>query len=94
MRNRNQRRAKGILPIKVVLGDTTVVLAHTLDISASGVRVVLTRDLRPGATVTVEYKHRRAAGTVVWCRAVKGSKYDHEVGVHLQNAGAKFWGVS
>jgi hypothetical protein len=91
-RNREQRRQKAILPLKInVEGETY--LAHTLDISASGARAVMTSQLASGSVALVEFKHRRARATVVWCRPMKGRKYEYEIGLRMQNAGREFWGV-
>jgi hypothetical protein len=56
--------------------------------------VVVTDVFTEGTTVSVEYKHRRTAARVVWCRPVKGRKFDHEVGLHLAHAGTTFWGLN
>lgn len=44
--------------------------------------------------VSVEDKHRRTPARVVWCRPVKGRKFDHEVGLNLAHAGTTFWGLN
>ena len=94
MRNRKQRRQKAILPLKVLVSvDGKNHLAHTLDISASGARIVLTNRIIPGTSITIEFKHRRAAGTAVWCKPLGDSKYDHEIGIRLNNANSNFWGI-
>jgi len=54
----------------------------------------VTCELIAGTIISVEYKHRRTTGKVVWCKAVKGRKYDHELGLRLENAGTAFWGVN
>ena len=92
MRNRGQRRQRAILPLKIVQSGTTY-LGHTLDISASGARVIMTTELPTETAVTVEYKHRRVAAKIAWCRPMKGRKYEFEFGLKLQNAGSDFWGV-
>jgi hypothetical protein len=92
---RKQRRRNAILPLKVmVIKGGAVHLAHTLDISASGVRLVVATQFAPGTQVFVEFKRRRAAGTVIWSKARKDSKYDHELGVQMRNAGSAFWGIN
>jgi hypothetical protein len=69
-------------------------LAHTLDISASGARIVLAKSLAPETEITLEFKRRRTMGTVVWCKRLGQSKYDHEIGLHLPRAGSNFWGIT
>lgn len=93
-RKRKQRRQRAILPLKLYVGvGNKTYLAHTLDISASGARLVLPVKIAPGTTVSIEFKHRRATGTAAWCTGLRESKYDHVVGVHLPNAGTSFWGI-
>jgi hypothetical protein len=93
-RKRKQRRQKAILPLKVFVGvGNSTYLGHTLDISASGARIVLAARIASGTAVSIEFKHRRVSGKVVWCKALLDSKYDHVIGVHLPNAGTSFWGI-
>jgi hypothetical protein len=92
--NRKQRRQKAILPLKVYVGvGNNTYLAHTLDISASGARLVLPVQIAPGTAISIEFKHRRANGTAIWCTGLRESKYDHVLGVELPNAGTSFWGI-
>jgi hypothetical protein len=91
---RSQRRQKAILPLKIILtADGKSQLGHSVDISASGVRAIVGAPLAAGTAINLEFKHKRAAGTVVWCRSLKDRKFEHEVGVALTNAGTAFWGV-
>lgn len=95
MGKRNQRRQKAILPLKITLNaDGKGHLAHTLDISASGARLVLTTQVPVNTPVSLEFKRRRVSGVVVWCKPVKGSKFDHEIGLRLLDSGTSFWGVA
>ena len=92
--NRKQRRQKAILPLKVFVGvGNSTHLGHTLDISASGARIVLAARVAPGTPVSIEFRHRRTTGTAIWCTALRESKYDHVLGVHLPTAGTSFWGI-
>ncbi len=94
MRNRKQRRQKAILPLKVFVGvGSKTHLGHTLDISASGARIVLAAKIAPGTPISLEFKHRRTTGTAVWCAPLRESKYDHVLGVCLPTAGTSFWGI-
>lgn len=74
------------------MGNNTY-LAHTLDISASGARLVLPVRIAPGTAVSIEFRHRRTTGTAIWCAGLRESKYDHVLGIHLPNAGTSFWGI-
>jgi|SRR6185369_1006426 hypothetical protein len=94
MGKRAQRRQKAILPLKVtVTAEGKTHLAHSVDISASGVRMIVSTPLPSGTAVSVEFKHRRATGTVQWCKSLRDRKFEHELGVALTNAGTAFWGV-
>jgi hypothetical protein len=94
MGKRSQRRQKAILPLKITMtADGKTQLAHSVDISASGVRVISSTPLAVGTAISVEYKHRRALGTVQWCRSLRDRKFEHEIGLLLTNAGTAFWGV-
>ncbi len=92
MRNRSQRRQRAILPLKVS-ADGQMHLGHTLNISASGARLVMTTELSSEAVITIEYKYRRTVAKVTWCRPMKGRKCEYEVGIRLQNSLGDFWGV-
>jgi hypothetical protein len=92
MRNRGQRRQRAILPLKVS-ANGEVHLGHTLDISASGARLVMTTELQSETLLTIEYKYRRSIAKVSWCRPMKGRKYEYELGIRFQNTDDDFWGV-
>jgi hypothetical protein len=49
--------------------------------------------MQEGTSVTLEFKHRRVAARVAWCRPVKDRAFDHEVGLELANSGTNFWGI-
>ncbi len=94
MGKRAQRRQNAVLPLKVLInfaGNNH--LAHTLDISASGARIVLGERISPGTSVSIEFRRRRTVGTTIWCKPLRGSKYNYEIGVRLKNAGSAFWGI-
>lgn len=93
-RKRKQRRQKAILPLKVYVGvGSSRYLGHTLDISASGARIVVTAQIPAGTPVSVDFKQRRTTGTAIWCIALREGKYDYLIGVQLPNAGSSFWGI-
>jgi hypothetical protein len=94
MGKRTQRRQKAILPLKLTLtAEGKHHLCHSVDISASGARVIAGTPLPVGAAISIEYKHRRALGTVQWCKSLRDRKFEHELGLALSNAGTAFWGV-
>jgi hypothetical protein len=87
-------RLDGILPLKVTVGtDSQVHFAHTLNISASGVRVIMPLALDPGRDVVLEYKKNRARAVVVWSRPMRKNSRDHEIGMRLLDDGQRFWMV-
>ncbi len=93
MGKRNQRRTKGILPIKIVVPAASGYLAHTLDISASGARAVVPAQLNPGSVLVLEFKHKRTTATIAWCRPITGRKCEFEVGLRLDKPNRDFWGI-
>ncbi len=94
MGKRTQRRQKAILPLKLTLtAEGKSHLCHSVDISASGARVIAGAPLPVGTAISIEYKHRRALGTVQWCKSLRDRKFEHELGLLLSNAGTSFWGV-
>ncbi len=85
-------RLTAILPLKVTVGaDAQTHFIHTLDISASGARVIMPMALDPGSDLLLEYKQSRSRAIVVWTKPAKKSKRDFELGLKLLNAGPHFW---
>jgi len=76
--NRNRRlqnRVPAVLPVRVrgidVEGQPFQEIAHTLDITATGARVAaIHHQLRIADRVTVIYRQRRTAFSVVWAKAI------------------------
>ena len=88
-------RLTAILPLKIMVGtDTYTHLAHTLDISVSGVRVILPLALEPGSDVVLEYKKNRARAVVVWSKPVRRTSSDYMTGMRLLDDGQRFWLVN
>lgn len=85
-------RLTAILPLKIKVGvDTNVHFAHTIDISASGARVIMPLALNPGSDVVLEYKKNRVRAVVVWSKPMNKSARDHEIGMRLLDDGQRFW---
>lgn len=85
-------RLTAILPLKVTVGsDAQTHFIHTLDISASGARVIMPIALDPGSDVLIEYKQSRSRAVVVWAKPVRKSNRDYELGLRLLNGGPHFW---
>jgi hypothetical protein len=63
---RTQSRKKMVLPVKVSIGNTTVV-THTLDVTNTGARIGgLHEELQPGQTVLLQRGPKKARFRVVW----------------------------
>lgn len=65
--------------------------AHTLDISASGLKVILPQALDRGCKVMLEYRKNRARAVVSWSKRVKEDSSDHLIGMRLLDDGQRFW---
>jgi hypothetical protein len=69
--HRRRGRVKAVLPVRVsgsdVRGNSYSDLAHTLDVTETGVRLgAMHRELEVGAQLTLQYKQHRAEFRVVW----------------------------
>ncbi len=85
-------RLNAILPLKVTVGaDAQTHFIHTLDISASGARVIMPMALDPGSDLVLEYKKSRTRAVVVWAKPVRKSTKDFELGLKLLDDGRRFW---
>jgi hypothetical protein len=85
-------RLAAILPLKLMIGsEADTHFVHTLDISASGVRLILPFSLDPGRDVVLEYKQKRARAVVAWSKPMHRSSRDYAIGMHLLDDGQKFW---
>ena len=78
-------RQKGVLPVKVKGTDSTGVafeeLAHTLDVTPTGVRLgAVRRQLKLQDEVTVFYRQHKRQYRVVWTRKLKGTS-EFQVGL-------------
>src|SRR5512147_1894907 len=90
--SRRSARLAAILPMKVLVGpDPQVHYAYTMDISTTGVRVILPEALDPGCDVVLEYKNNRAQAVVAWCKPMKKGSSDYAIGMRLLDDGQRFW---
>src|SRR3954471_3939892 len=94
MGQRRQKRLKTVLPVRLKCGNalqSDFVLAHTLDISHSGVRLAgITEPITTG-TVELQYRHRMAEFEVLW---VAKNGRDHRVGLRALRPEKDVWGLS
>lgn len=92
MSKRNQKRVKAVLPLKVtVCADGQHYLAHSIDISASGARMIVPVGFDTGTEISLEYKHRRSKAVAVWSKQI--SRNEYQVGLRLLNREQAFWMV-
>ncbi len=85
-------RLAAILPLKLTLGsEANTHFVHTMDISASGVKVVLPFNLDRGRDVVLEYKKKRARAVVIWSKPMRRNSNDYAIGMQLLDDGQKFW---
>lgn len=90
--SRKSPRLTAILPLKVLVGtESEVLYAYTIDISASGVRIILPLALEEGCEVALEYKKNRARAVVAWSRQRSRTSNDFETGLRLLDDGQRFW---
>lgn len=93
---RRHKRIKMVLPLKVssknASNQAVNELAHTLDITPMGARLGAIRHLlKPGETLTIQYRQRRFQCRVVWVRQLEGT-LEYQVGVEATGSG-ETWGI-
>jgi len=82
---RSGSRTKAVLPVRVKGNDASGAsfeeLAHTLDVTAAGLRLgAVRRELKLHDVVTVFYRQRRIEYRVVWVNKLKGTS-EFQVGL-------------
>ncbi len=96
-RKRRDNRTKAVLPVKIKgkdsAGKAFEELAHTLDVTASGVRLgSVRRELSTGDEVTVFFRQRKMQFRVVWTRKMKGTS-EFQVGLQAFTQEKEAWGL-
>jgi len=86
---RSRGRVKAVLPVRISGNDDSgqayTELAHTLDITPSGVRLgSIYRQLKVGGVLTLQYKQYKAEFRVVWIKQRQDRK-EHHVGLEALN---------
>lgn len=97
----NQRRgnrAKAVLPVRVKgkdsSGEAFEDLAHTLDVTANGVRLgSVRRVLSADEELTLFYRGRKMQFRVVWIKKMKGSS-EFQVGLKAVAQDVEAWGLN
>ena len=88
---------QAVLPVRVrgtdASGASFEVLAHTLDLTASGTRVGSIRhEVQSPATLSIFYRQRRKDFTVVWSRQIAGTS-EYQLGLQAVAQETEPWGL-
>ena len=94
---RQGNRTKAVLPVRVKgkdsSGKTFEELAHTLDVTLSGVKLGSVRkELNNGEEITIFYRQRKMQFRVVWTRKLKGTS-EFQVGLRAVSQEREAWGL-
>ncbi len=95
---RRQGRTQAVLPVRVRGVDTAGAsfeeLAHTLDLTADGVRLgAIRHELKVLDRLIVLYHQRRMEFTVVWTKLLDGNS-EYQVGLRAFSQLKEAWGMS
>jgi hypothetical protein len=87
-----------VLPVRVRGTDTAGVsfeeLAHTLDLTPTGVRLgAIRHEVKALETLTIFYHQRRMDFRVVWTKRLDGTK-EYQVGLKAFSQEKEAWGLS
>lgn len=95
---RRGTRTKAVLPVRVKGKDSNgkvfEELAHTLDVTATGLRLgSVRRELSVEDEVTVLFRQRRMQFRVVWTKKMKGTS-EFQVGLQALTREKEAWGLN
>ena len=95
---RRGSRTKAVLPVRIKGKDSSgkvfEELAHTLDVTPSGVRLgSVRRELSAQDEVTILFRQRRMQFRVVWTKKMKGTS-EFQVGLQALTHEKEAWGVN
>jgi hypothetical protein len=95
---RRQDRVQAVLPVRVrgtdAFGSPFEGLAHTLDLTPTGVRLgAIRHQLKALDTLTIFYRQRRIEFTVVWTKLLDG-KSEYQVGLQAFSQEKEPWGIN
>ncbi len=98
MDKRHGNRTKAVIPVRIKGidsgGKTFEDLAHTLDVTATGVRLgSVRRELNVLDDVTIFYRQRKMQFRVVWTKQLKGTS-EFQVGLKALTQDREVWGLS
>ena len=94
---RRRNRTKAFLPVRVkgkdASGNPFEELVHTLDVTASGVRLgSVRRELNALDEITIFYRQRKMLFRVVWTKKMKGTS-EFQVGLRALTQDKEAWGM-
>ncbi len=97
-KKRRQVRTRAVLPVRLRGKDSSGKvfddLAHTLDVTATGVRLGSVRhELKQFEQITILYRQRRMEFRVVWTKKMQGSG-EYQVGLEALTSEPDAWGLS
>lgn len=97
-KKRRVSRTKAVLPVRIKGRDNSGKafedLAHTLDVTATGVRLgSVRRELSEQDEVTILFRQRKMQFRVVWTRKMKGTS-EFQVGLQALTQEKEAWGLS
>jgi hypothetical protein len=95
---RRGNRTKAVLPVRIKgkdsSGNAFEELAHTLDVTASGVRLgSVRRELNTQEEVTLFFRQRKMQFRVVWTKKMKGTS-EFQVGLQALTQEKEIWGLA
>lgn len=95
---RQGKRTKAVLPVRIKGTDSTgnvfEELAHTLDVTANGVRLgAIRRELKLMEEVTLFFRQRKLQFRVVWTKKMKGTS-EFQVGLQALDHDREPWGLN
>src|SRR5215472_13328000 len=97
-KNRRASRTKAVLPVRIKGTDSSGKafedLAHTLDMTPTGVRLgSVRRELSEQDEVTIFFRQRKMQFRVVWTKKMKGTS-EFQVGLQALTQEKEAWGVN
>jgi PilZ domain-containing protein len=95
---RRVSRTKAVLPVRIKGKDSSgkafEELAHTLDVTQSGVRLgSVRRELKAKDEVTIFFRQRKMQFRVVWTKRMNGTS-EFQVGLQALEQEKEAWGVA
>lgn len=95
---RRQQRRKAVLPVRVrgkdAAGNPFEELAHTLDVTPTGVRLgAIHHQLGKLEHLTLSYRQRKMEFRVVWTKKLDGIA-EYQVGLQALSQDGEVWGFS